>query len=66
MRAEAVDAAVVQDDDQVRILHGRDTLRNDDLGRFRNFSGKCLPDEGVRLRVDGGRRIVQNQYLRLL
>ena len=66
MGTDAVDAALVHDDDAVRLLNGGDPLRHNDLGGLRQVVCQRLPDHGVSLGIHGAGGIVQNQDLGLL
>ena len=66
MAADGVNVPVVEHDDAVRVLHGTDALRDDDLRRLRDIGGKSLLDLRVRARIDGARRVVEDEHFRLL
>ena len=65
MAADGVNTPVIEHDDTVRVLHGADALRDDDLRRLRDIGGKGLLDLRIRARVDGARRVIENKHLRL-
>ena len=65
MRADAVDAAAVEDDDAVGFLNGGDTLRDDDLGRAGNLFVERAADHRVGLGIDSGGGVVENEDLGL-
>jgi len=60
------DAALVQDDDLVGVLHGAQPLGDDDLGGAGDLPGEGPADEGVGAGVDGGGRVVEDEDLRPL
>ena len=65
MRAEAVDAALVQNKDAVGVLHAGNTLGNDDLRRIRDLLAQGLANARVRRGIDRAGRIVEDEDLRL-
>ena len=65
MRAHVRNMAVVHHENEVGVLHGRDALGDDDLGRFGDIGAEALADERVGARVDRGGRVVEDQNLRL-
>ena len=66
MGSDAANRAVIQHDNLIRILYGRDTLGNDNLGGIGNLLPESLPDHGVRMGIHRAGGIVQNQDSRLL
>ena len=66
MGSPLCDFTTFHDKDHIRILHGRNSLRNNDLGCIRNFFPHRLSDQRIRLSVNRRSRIIQNQDLRLL
>ena len=66
MRAGGGNGAAVHHEDEVGVLHGRDALGNDDLGRLGDIGLEALADERVGARIDRGGRVVEDQDLRLL
>ena len=62
MRADPVDLSALQNENAIGVLYRRSTLGDDDLRRLGNKFLKRLPDERVRLGIDRGGRIVQNEY----
>ena len=65
MRAAVHDLAVVEHEDHVGVLHRGDALRDDDFRRVGDLLRERLADQRVGARVDGARRVVENQDLRL-
>src|SRR5258705_8995500 len=55
------DAALIQDTDQVGILHCRDPVRNNQAGTVAHNSAKPREDLLLRVRVDRGQGIVENE-----
>ena len=66
MGAKAVDPAVVQHQDAVRVLHAGDPLGNDNLGGAGDAAGEGLADFAVRGGVHGAGGVVQDEHLRPL
>ena len=66
MCAIRTDLTIIHNDDMIRILYGRNTLRDNNLGRIRNFLQESLTDERICLGVYRTGRIIQNQNLRFL
>ena len=66
MPAAGRDAAVVEHEDHVGVLHRGDALRDDDLRRVGDLRRERLADQRVGARVDGACRVVENQNLRVL
>ncbi len=66
MRAGFPDAAVVQDDDPVCILHGGKAMRDDDRRAVSHQLFKRIANQHLRFRVDAGGRFVQNQDFRVV
>src|SRR5699024_11156355 len=62
---EAVDLAVLQDDDPVGVLDGADPLGDNQLGGIRDFLQEGLADHGVGVGIDGGGGVVENENLGL-
>ena len=62
VRADPVDLSALQNENAIGVLYRRSTLGDDDLRRLGNKFLKRLPDERVRLGIDRGGRIVQNEY----
>ena len=50
---------------QVGVLHAGNALGNDDLRRIRDLLAQGLADARVRRGIDGARRIVEDEDLRL-
>jgi len=48
----------VHDDNFIRVLHGRNALRDNDFRRIGNFFRERAPNERVRFRIHRTRRIV--------
>ena len=44
MCAVSTDLTIIHNNDVIRILNGRNTLRNDDLGRIRNLFQESFAD----------------------
>ena len=65
MAADGVDTPVIEHDDTVCILHRADALRDDDLRRVGNVGRERLLNLRIRARVDGARRVIENEHLRL-
>ena len=65
MRTDSLHGAAVENDDLIRILHGGNTLCNDNLGRVRDFLRECLADERIRFGIDRTGRVIKNEDLRL-
>ena len=65
VRADSLHGAAVENDDLIRILHGGNTLCNDNLGRVRDFLRECLADERIRFGIDRTGRVIKNEDLRL-
>ena len=65
MSTQAVDLAVVQHQDAVCILHGRDALCNDDLGGAGDLLPEGLADLGIGGGIHGAGAVVQDQHLGL-
>ena len=63
MFADGVDFSAVEDDDHVGVLNGRDALGDDDFGGIGQFFAERLADECVRLGIDGGSGVVENEDL---
>ena len=57
---------VAQDEDDVRILDGRDALGDNDLGAAEVERAQFFLYGTLRLKVHGGGRVVQNQHARPL
>ena len=57
--------SVIEHNDAVGILHRADALRDDDLRRVGNVGRERLLDLRIRARVDGARRVVEDEHLRL-
>ena len=66
MGAGCGDAAFLHDENHVGFLHGCDALGDDDLGGVGDLVVERLTDQLVRLGVDRGGGVVENQDLRLL
>ena len=60
------DLSVVKDQDQVRILHRRHALGDDDLGGLGDEAAESRPDERVGVGVHRAGGVVKDQDLRLL
>ena len=56
--------SAVQNQDKIRILHGGNTLCDDDLGGIRKLLTECLADEGIGLGIHRRGRIIQDQNTR--
>ena len=65
MRAHGVDLPALEHEDEIRVLDGRDPLRDDELRRLRDLRAQRCADLRVGLRVDSGGRVVEDQNLRL-
>ena len=65
MVAHGIDLAVFHNNDHVRILHGGNTLGDDQLGGAGDLFPEGLPDGSVGLGVHRGGGVVQNQDLGL-
>lgn len=63
MAADGVNAAVLQNDDLVRVEHRGDPLGDDDFGCAGQALGQALADFRLSGRVHGAGGIVQNQDL---
>ena len=63
MCAVSTDLTIIHNNDVIRILNGRNTLRNDDLGRIRNLFQESLTDQRICLGIYRAGRIIQNQDL---
>ena len=63
MRADRTDLAAVQYNNHIRILHGGDSLRDDELCRSGQLFTESLADQRVGVGIDCGGRVVQNQNL---
>ena len=61
VRAALDDLAVIQNQDQIRILNGGNSLCDDDLRAGEIKLAKLLLQIFLRLHIHGGRGIVQNQ-----
>ena len=61
MRAHLDHAALVQDDDAVDVLDGREAVGDDDRGPSNHELRQRVLDEMLRLRVHRARRLVQNE-----
>ena len=59
----STDLTIIHNNDVIRILNGRNTLRNDDLGRIRNLLQESLTDQRICLGIYRAGRIIQNQDL---
>ena len=66
MCAVSTDLAIIHNDDMIRILHRRNTLCNDDLGRIRNLFQESFADQRICLGIYRAGRIIQDQDLRFL
>ena len=65
MGAVSGNAAVVQDQDLVGVLYGRDALGDDDDGGILQIGGEGLADGGLCGAVHSGGGVVQNEHRRL-
>ena len=61
MAALLNNTSAVHDQNEICILHGRNTLGNDDLSGIRQFLAECLTDQGIGLGIDCRGRVIQNQ-----
>ena len=66
MGADIADRTAVHDQNPIRILHGGNSLCDDDLGRFRNVFAQRFADLCVRPGIHRTGLIIENQDLRLL
>ena len=60
MRAAFSDPALVHDQDLIRVHDRRDAVCDQDHGRVPGVLSEGSPDPGIRLRVHGGKRIVED------
>src|SRR5439155_23465826 len=60
------DDAVVEDEDLVGVLHGRDAVRDDDARALAHHAAQALQDLGFGVRVDRGERVVADEDARIL
>ena len=58
VRADRLHRAAVKDNDLVGLLHGGNTLRDDDLGGVRDFLCECPSDKRIGLGIDRARRVI--------
>ena len=66
MRADFPDAAVVQDNDPVCILHCGKAMRDDDRRAVGHQFFKRIPNQHLCFRVDAGGRFIQDQDFRVV
>ena len=64
MGAHGVQAAILQDHDEVGALHRGDALGNDQLGHVGQF-GQGAADAGLGGSIHGAGGVVENQHLRV-
>ena len=57
-------ASAVHDQNEICVLHGRNTLGNDDLGGVRQFLAEGYADQRIGLGIYRGGRIIQDQNTR--
>ena len=62
MGSDGIYFTLIHDNNLIRMLYGRDSLRNDNFGCFRNLCQEGLLNERVRFRVDGAGGIIHNKY----
>lgn len=62
--ADAIDAALIQHHDPVGVFHRAQPLGDDERGGAGQSRAQGVPDLPVRLRIHGGRAVVQDQDLR--
>src|SRR4051812_43717396 len=65
VRADLDDAAVIKDDDLVRIPHGREAVRDRDRRASFRETVERLLDESLRFRVERARRLVEDEDRRV-
>jgi hypothetical protein len=66
MRAALDDAPFVEDEDLVRILDGRDAVRNYDAGAFAHHAAHAAEYFRLRVRVHRRQRVVEDEDARIL